>query len=664
VSARSLNSWLGALALLAAPTAVGAEPPEVDLPDARVEEMVVYGFRTGSLPPIPGPVTHTLFVDDFVAEDKSLADLLAETAGLSVRRFGGVGDRSEVTIRGSTPTQVVVTLDGVRANSILTGGLNLSRVCLPLVEQIEVTSGAGSLEVGSGAIGGVVNVVTRDAAEPGSRAKFTLGSFETYEGSFLHSGVAESFDYTLGYCGFATQGDFEFTRPIIVIDGIESRFEPDHATRVNNDREQHAGTLSLGKSILGGLLRLSNYAAYSSGGEPGPDSNIGVTAGQSTAARSRDFSNLMQLRWGREDLDAFIDELEVMVYHRHENSNFRDPLNRPRPSDFDTTLSTPGLQVRLTQNSTPFHQTNRLDLRLEAAHDVLRASNQAGRERARVGAALRETLKLFSDRLQLSAGLRMDWTDGFAAQWLPSVGLVLEPRPWIRARVHFGRAYRAPNFDELFHPDEGFIRGNPALEPEDAWNFDVGGELVFEKAGPFSNLTLAGSWFHREIDESIVFVLINAVTIQPINSGAAVSDGFEISASFDWTRHARLSFNYTDTDSRRDRTNSRFPGQATREAFARLRIGPEDFWKLTAEYQHIGEILISEADSRILPERDVWNAGAAIDLARLDRLGLGRIVDELWIFVAGNNLSDEAMRDFLGFPQPGRHFSSGLEVRW
>jgi hypothetical protein len=39
-------------------------------------------------------------------------------------------------------------------------------------------------------------------------------------------------------------------------------------------------------------------------------------------------------------------------------------------------------------------------------------------------------------------------------------------------------------------------------------------------------------------------------------------------------------------------------------------------------------------------------------------------VDELWIFVAGNNLSDEAMRDFLGFPQPGRHFSSGLEVRW
>ncbi len=94
MSARSLSSWLGALALLAAPAAVGAEPPEVDLPDARVEEMVVYGFRTGSLPPIPGPVTHTLFVDDFVAEDKSLADLLAETAGLSVRRFGGVGDRS------------------------------------------------------------------------------------------------------------------------------------------------------------------------------------------------------------------------------------------------------------------------------------------------------------------------------------------------------------------------------------------------------------------------------------------------------------------------------------------------------------------------------------------------------------------------------------------
>ena len=215
-----------------------AEPSAFDDP---VEEIVVYGFRTGTLPAIPGPATHTLFADDFVAENRSLSDLLSETEGVSVRRFGGVGDRSEVTIRGSTPAQVVVTLDGVRANSLLTGGLNLSRVCLPLVEQVEVTSGAGTLEAGSGAIGGVVNVRTREAEAPGTRASFTVGAFETLDGSLLHSGVTEHFDYAVGYCAFSTHGDFEFVRGVDLEDGVPSTFEPDHAKRVNNDREQHAG---------------------------------------------------------------------------------------------------------------------------------------------------------------------------------------------------------------------------------------------------------------------------------------------------------------------------------------------------------------------------------------------------------------------------------------
>jgi outer membrane cobalamin receptor len=633
--------------------------------DSKIEEMVVYGVQTGALPSIPGPSTQTVFTDDFVAENKSLAELLSETAGVNVRSFGGAGDRSEVTIRGSTPSQVVITLDGVRANSILTGGLNLSRVCLPLIEKLDITSGAGTLETGGGAIGGVVDIVTRDAAEPGTRARFTAGAFETYEGSLLHSGQTEHFDYTAGYCGFSTEGDFEFARPTIVIDGVESSFEPDHAKRINNDREQHAGTLALGTRLFGGQLLFSDYAAYSSGGEPGVDSSNGETAGQATSARSRDLNNLAQLRWKRSNSEAFVDDVNLMLYHRYESSNFRDPLNRFRgPIDINTRLSTPGIQLSLGHSSTLLSQSNRVDLRIEAAHDMLRADNQSGRDRPRVGVALRESLKAFSERLQFSAGVRLDWTDGFDAEVLPTVGLVLQPYAWIRVRANVGRAYRAPNFDELYHPDEGFIRGNPDLDPEDAWNFDAGGELVFARMGPFSNLRMGASWFRREIDESIVFVRINAETIQPINTGSATTDGFEVTASIDFTRYARLLFNYTDTDSRRDKNGSRFPGQPDREAFGKLRIGPEEFWKLVAEVQYVGEILISEGDTLRLPDRTVWNSSASIDLAQIRRLGLDRFTGEFWVFVEGNNLSDVAVRDVLSFPQPGRRFSAGLELRW
>jgi vitamin B12 transporter len=667
----ALIAWIGAAAFAA--SSGWAESASLEREDGDgdveayvdVEELIVYGFRPGKLPDVPGPATHTLYVDDFVGENKSLADLLSETEGVSVRRFGGVGDRSELTIRGSTPSQVVVTLDGVRANSSLTGGLNLSRICLPLVEQVEVTAGAGTLEVGGGAIGGVVNIMTRDAASPGTHASFTAGAFETFEGSLLHSGATENFDYTAGYCGFSTQGDFEFARPIIVIDGVASSFEPDHATRVNNDREQHAGTLVLGTELLGGRLRFSNYGAYSSGGEPGVDSSNGVTAGQSTAARSRDLSNLAQLRWERTGDDAFFEDVHLMLYHRYETSNFRDPLkSTPGPEQIDTELSTPGLQFAVSHSGGPLGHSNRVDFRFDAAHDMLRASNQSGRDRPRVGAALRDTLKLFSDRLQISAGVRLDWTEDFDPEWLPSVGLIVQPWPWIRARAQFGRAYRAPNFDELYHPDEGFIRGNPDLDPEDAWNFDVGLDLAFEKAGPFSNLTLRAAWFHRDIDESIVFLRINAETIQPRNTGEATSEGYEISASLDLTRYAHLVFNYTDTDSRRDRTGSRLPGQASREAFSKLRLGPADFWKVIGEFQYVGDILASEANGLRLPSRSVWNGSVALNLVQISAFGLDRWLDELWVFARGDNLTDEATRDVLTFPQPGRRFSSGFEVAW
>ena len=65
--------------------------------------------------------------------------------------------------------------------------------------------------------------------------------------------------------------------------------------------------------------------------------------------------------------------------------------------------------------------------------------------------------------------------------------------------------------------------------------------------------------------------------------GSATTRGYEILASLDFTRYARLLMNYTDTDSTRDQNGSRFPGQPNREAFAKLREQPaarrETEWK-------------------------------------------------------------------------------------
>jgi len=657
----------------AAPDGAPATAPEPGAVDAGgrnesggVEEYVVWGVRTGRLPEIPAASTNVVFADDFKAESKSLADLLGETEGVTIRRFGGIGDRSEVTIRGSSPSQVALTIDGVRANSVLTGGFDLSRVCLPLLDRVEITRGAGATQAGSGAVGGVVNVVTRGTeGEPTTRLALSGGAFETIEGSALHADRIGSLDYSVGYCGFDTKGDFEFARPTQLGEGVEADFEPDSATRLNNDRVQHGGSLALGLPLAGGTLRFTDFAVFSSGGEPGIDSGNGPIAGQSIEARSRDFSNLAQLRWTGPSPAGLGEDFEWMIHHRVERNRFRDPaVVIGEPIEVTTRLSTAGTRLSDRWHQQALGQTGELSIQADFDHDSLRSSDQSGRERARVGGALTQTLRLLNERLVLSVGGRLDWTEGFDTELLPSLGVVIAPFPWIRLRSQLGRAYRAPNFDELFHPDQGFIRGNPELAAEDAWNFDVGLELELEAVGPFSRLRLSGAWFRREIDDSIVWILINPRTLAPINTGSATTEGFELAGSVDLTRYLRLSANHTRTDSERDATGKRLPGQAEEETHVRLRIGPEAHWKLVGEMEHVGEILVNEGGGRRLPARTVWNVSASLNLASLPFLQLDRWASEIWLFAELDNLSDEAVRDAISFPQPGRNASAGVEVIW
>ena len=99
-------------------------------------------------PDDPTAFTRVIEVEDYAGEDKQLEDLLESTPGVFVRRFGGPGEPSEVSIRGSSGSQVVVLLDGVRLNSAQSGTVDLSTIPLDLIERIEVTRGGGAVESG------------------------------------------------------------------------------------------------------------------------------------------------------------------------------------------------------------------------------------------------------------------------------------------------------------------------------------------------------------------------------------------------------------------------------------------------------------------------------------------------------------------------------------
>lgn len=108
---------------------------------------------------------------------RTVTDLLEMAFGADVQRRSPA--QADLAIRGSSLGQVLVLVNGVRVNDLQTAHFDLDlAVPLDAVERIEILRGPGSTLYGPDAIGGVVNVVTRDG-ESWRRARIHGGSFET-----------------------------------------------------------------------------------------------------------------------------------------------------------------------------------------------------------------------------------------------------------------------------------------------------------------------------------------------------------------------------------------------------------------------------------------------------------------------------------------------------
>ena len=91
--------------------------------------------------------------------------LVGEAPGVVLQQSGGLGQSEQLTLRGASSTGVLVLLDGVPLNGL--GGIaDLSLVPLPAVQRRRSCAAGASARYGAGALGGVVNLVTRSAAEP------------------------------------------------------------------------------------------------------------------------------------------------------------------------------------------------------------------------------------------------------------------------------------------------------------------------------------------------------------------------------------------------------------------------------------------------------------------------------------------------------------------
>lgn len=110
---------------------------------------------------------------------KNLTDIVNRTTGIKVREEGGVGSDFDLSINGLSGNSVRYFIDGVPLDS---KGSNVTLANLPvnLIDRVEIYKGVVPASLGTDALGGAVNIITKAEKENFLDASYSIGSFHTH----------------------------------------------------------------------------------------------------------------------------------------------------------------------------------------------------------------------------------------------------------------------------------------------------------------------------------------------------------------------------------------------------------------------------------------------------------------------------------------------------
>lgn len=119
----------------------------------------------------------------------NLGELLSREAGLNLKSFFGGDKNAAVDIRGMGDTavsNVLILVDGVRLNEADLSGADLSSLALTNIRRVEIVRGGGAVRYGDGAVGGVINILTRRPVS-GALNGSVEAQLVTYDGRTLRA---------------------------------------------------------------------------------------------------------------------------------------------------------------------------------------------------------------------------------------------------------------------------------------------------------------------------------------------------------------------------------------------------------------------------------------------------------------------------------------------
>ncbi|KQZ29522.1 TonB-dependent receptor [Mesorhizobium sp. Root552] len=555
-----------------------------------------------------------------------LPALLKTYAGVTVTSNGGLGADSSVSLRGTSANQTLVLVNGVRASSATSGTFNLSSIPLSSIERIEIAKGGHSAQYGADAIGGIINIITRQGGgcENGSSTcgSLTAGIMHPWGGTLsgdIRGETGNGGSYAFGASLLGTRG-YDFTLPTTY------GHEPDDDGFVRG-----TANFSLSKDLGWGTIYTDGIFAR------GRNQYDRAAANE---ADTTNFSGRLGARLKHSDTWESTVELTAAL---DSSSNFRGATDG---DDFDT--SRYGMLASTQKTFETDTASHIFQLGAEAYRDSVDGSSVSGVDYSKKQRDLQAVFGQYSleyDRLTLDSGVRYDHDGQFGSQTTYNLGASYELLDGLVARASYATGFRAPTFNDLYYPDP-WTPGNPNLRPERSRSYEVG---VNWQAGEDTSLDAA--LYQIKVEDQINWAetFPGSFIWQPSNVENVTITGFEATLqhrfSDEWSGKASVDIREPLNES--PGTHGKYVAYGERfRGTAGLTYTPNEKLSLTGALLYVTSRFANGGNTVKLPAYVTADFSAQYAFDEQSQLKF-----------SAQNIFDEKYETKAGFRSPGRTLS-------
>ena len=492
----------------------------------QLEEVVVTASRTEQpISEVIGSVTVITREEIEKRQAQSLQELLRGELGIDITNQGGQGKISNIFMRGANSNQTIILLDGQRLDSATDGATRIELIPVDQIQRIEIVRGPRSSLYGSDAIGGVIQIFTRD--NQGVSASISTGTYNTHN-------VSAGYGTERNGLRIKLNGNHQQS------DGFNARsdgFEADNDGYKNRSLNGQIGY------SFGNIADIELKTLYATGytefdDEFGFYKNLETKFTNSTPN--------LKISIHANDLVSITATNGIAI---NKTETFSNNTSQYR---FDTTKQSSSLQLDIHSKAIKF------SLGLDHTKDSLDStSSYTKTETSNTG--IFEQLSAIINNQELSQSVRRDNKEQIGSHDTYNLGykwFSSERKKSINLGV--GQAFHAPTFNDLYFPqldyyddpatpysEEYHYKPNPNLKPETSRSFEVGTSGYY--SGGFWSLQR----YYTEVKDLIDGNHYDAATAiySPQNISTARIEGTEISVTKSYEQITTM-LNYTIQDPR------------------------------------------------------------------------------------------------------------------